>query len=170
MTGPYAFKRKTWVAFDDDASLKIKCKYALLRNLGGVGLFGVDSDDADDACGKGKHSLLRAMHATVTQLERKPRQLVRRMSCSNSFSRSSSNNISSSSKKKCEDTNCSGFFLRWCTASRRTCSPTPRPSPPSPSPPPAAPQGDSHSPHSGSFASWTRRAGSRPSERTLRRC
>ncbi len=115
MTGPYAFKRKTWVAFDDDASLKIKCKYALLRNLGGVGLFGVDSDDADDACGKGKHSLLRAMYATVTQLERKPRQLVRRMSCSiikcNSSSRSSSNNIISSSKRKCEDTNCYWFFF-----------------------------------------------------------
>ncbi len=78
MTGPYAFSGKSWLAFDDEASLKIKAKYALLRNLGGVGLYAADADDADDVCGKGAHSLLRSLHKTVTALERKPRQLVRK--------------------------------------------------------------------------------------------
>ena len=59
MTGPYAFSGKSWVAFDDAASLKIKAKYALLRDLAGVGLFAADADDADDACGMGHNSLLR---------------------------------------------------------------------------------------------------------------
>ena len=38
MTGPYAFDDvKSWMAFDDATSLIIKTKYAILRNLGGVG-------------------------------------------------------------------------------------------------------------------------------------
>ena len=45
--------------------------------MGGVGLYAVDADDADDVCGKGDHSLVKSLHTTVTALERKPRQLVR---------------------------------------------------------------------------------------------
>ena len=75
-TGPYAFNNKTWIAFDDDASLKIKAKYAILRGLAGVALRSVDADDADDKCGAGAHSLLKSVHTTLTALDRKPRQLV----------------------------------------------------------------------------------------------
>ncbi len=77
MTGPYAFDgNKDWIAFDDATSLKIKAKYALLRNLAGVGLYAVDADDVEDVCGKGEHSLLKSLHNTMATLERKPRQLV----------------------------------------------------------------------------------------------
>ena len=56
----------------------MQAKYALLRNLAGVGLYAADADDADDVCGSGAgpHGLLRSLHATLTSLERKPRQLL----------------------------------------------------------------------------------------------
>jgi hypothetical protein len=54
----------------------LQAKYSLLRNLGGVGLMSADADDVDNVCGKGAHSLLHAMHDTLTTLDRKPRQLV----------------------------------------------------------------------------------------------
>ncbi len=77
MTGPYAYDdRKSWIAFDDDMSLKIKAKYALLRNLAGVALYSIDADDVDGVCGKGRHSLLNSLYTTMATLDRKPRQLV----------------------------------------------------------------------------------------------
>ena len=54
----------------------LQAKYALLRNLGGVGLFSIDADDADAVCGKGHHSLLHALYNTMATLDRKPRQLI----------------------------------------------------------------------------------------------
>ena len=77
MTGPYAFDEKNhWLAFDDATSLKIKTKYALLRNLAGVGLYSIDADDVDNLCGNGAFSLLRSIHATLSHLDRRPRQLI----------------------------------------------------------------------------------------------
>ena len=77
MTGPYAYDDKNqWLAFDDATSLKIKTKYALLRNLGGVGLYSIDADDVDNHCGNGAFSLIRSIHATLSHLDRRPRQLI----------------------------------------------------------------------------------------------
>ena len=77
MTGPYAFDdKKHWLAFDDATSLKIKTKYALLRNLAGVALSSIDADDVDNFCGNGAFSLLRSIHATLSHLDRRPRQLI----------------------------------------------------------------------------------------------
>ena len=77
MTGPYAYDDKNhWLAFDDATSLKIKTKYALLRNLGGVGLYSIDADDIDNHCGNGAFSLIRSIHATLSHLDRRPRQLI----------------------------------------------------------------------------------------------
>lgn len=76
LTGPYAFLGNKWIAFDDDTSLKIKAKYALLRDLAGVGLMSVDADDVEDVCGKGRQSLLRTLASVMTSLQRKPRQLI----------------------------------------------------------------------------------------------
>ena len=76
LTGPYAFLGNKWIAFDDDTSLKIKAKYALLRDLAGVGLMSVDADDVEDVCGKGRQSLLRTLASVWTSLQRKPRQLI----------------------------------------------------------------------------------------------
>jgi hypothetical protein len=57
-------------------SLKIKTKYALLRNLGGVALDSIEADDVENVCGNGEQSLLKSIRKTLTQLERKTRQLI----------------------------------------------------------------------------------------------
>ena len=77
LTGPYGFGSDSlWMAFDDSTSLKIKTKYALLRNLGGVALDSIEADDVDNVCGNGEQSLLKSIRKTLTQLERKTRQLI----------------------------------------------------------------------------------------------
>merc|ERR1719397_898687 len=76
LTAPYAFLGPKWLAFDDDTSLKIKAKYVLLRDMAGVGLMSIDADDLDNVCGKGKQSLLNTIGAVITNLQRKPRQLI----------------------------------------------------------------------------------------------
>ena len=77
LTGPYGFDdTKHWMSFDDATSLTIKTKYAILRNLGGMALFSIDADDADNVCGQGELSLLRSIFKTMTRLDRRPRQLV----------------------------------------------------------------------------------------------
>lgn len=76
LTGPYSYLGTKWVAFDDDTSLKIKAKYVLLRDMAGIGLMSIDADDVDNVCGKGKHSLLNTIGSVISNLERKPRQLI----------------------------------------------------------------------------------------------
>ena len=77
LTGPYGFDdAKYWMSFDDATSLTIKTKYAILRNLGGMALYSIDADDADNICGQGEFSLLKSIFKTMTKLDRKPRQLV----------------------------------------------------------------------------------------------
>ena len=77
LTGPYGFGSDSlWMAFDDSTSLKIKTKYALLRNLGGVALDSIEADDVENVCGNGEQSLLKSIRKTLTQLERKTRQLI----------------------------------------------------------------------------------------------
>ena len=69
MTGPFAYDDlKHWMAFDDATSLKIKTKYALIRNLGGVALYSIDADDIDNVCGNGAFSLLRSVYTTMVKL------------------------------------------------------------------------------------------------------
>ena len=76
LTGPYSFLGSKWISFDDDTSLKIKAKYSLLRGLAGVGLDSIDADDLDNVCGKGRQSLLQTLGDVMTNLQRKPRQLI----------------------------------------------------------------------------------------------
>merc|ERR1712106_1117025 len=76
LTGPYSYLGTKWVAFDDDTSLKIKAKYVLLRDMAGIGLMSIDADDVDNVCGKGKHSLLNTIGSVISNLQRKPRQLI----------------------------------------------------------------------------------------------
>ena len=44
--------------------------------MGGVGLVSIDADDLDNDCGKGKQSLLNTIGSVITNLQRKPRQLI----------------------------------------------------------------------------------------------
>ncbi|XP_071444010.1 uncharacterized protein [Hetaerina americana] len=76
LTAPYAFRNKTWIAFEDETSVTIKGKYALLRGLAGVAVSSLDADDSAGICGKGAFPLTRALRNTMTTLSRKPRGLV----------------------------------------------------------------------------------------------
>ncbi|XP_046405125.1 uncharacterized protein LOC124170444 [Ischnura elegans] len=76
LTAPYAFRNKTWVAFEDETSVTIKGKYALLRGLAGVAVSSIDADDSEGICGKGPFPLTNALRKTLSTLSRKPRGLV----------------------------------------------------------------------------------------------
>ena len=53
-----------------------QAKYVLLRDMAGIGLMSIDADDVDNVCGKGKHSLLNTIGSVISNLQRKPRQLI----------------------------------------------------------------------------------------------
>ena len=44
--------------------------------MAGVGLMSIDADDLDNVCGKGRQSLLNTIGSVITNLQRKPRQLI----------------------------------------------------------------------------------------------
>ena len=44
--------------------------------MAGVGLDSIDADDLDNVCGKGRQSLLQTLGDVMTNLQRKPRQLI----------------------------------------------------------------------------------------------
>ncbi|KAJ8681755.1 hypothetical protein QAD02_017547 [Eretmocerus hayati] len=72
LTGPYAFKNTTWIAFEDETSLKIKGKYVILRDLAGLALRDVESD-RKNTCGA---PLVVSVHQAMTEMKRKPRDAV----------------------------------------------------------------------------------------------
>ncbi|CAK9816968.1 Ribosome-binding protein 1 [Anthophora quadrimaculata] len=44
LTAPYAFKDKTWIAFEDKISISIKGKYVMLRELPGLAVHNIEND------------------------------------------------------------------------------------------------------------------------------
>ncbi|XP_076172462.1 uncharacterized protein LOC143149186 [Ptiloglossa arizonensis] len=72
LTAPYAFKNKTWVAFEDKISISIKGKYVLLRNLPGLAIRDVEND-FETKCGK---PLTHEIHHSFTDFKRKTRTAV----------------------------------------------------------------------------------------------
>ncbi|KAJ8892465.1 hypothetical protein PR048_005045 [Dryococelus australis] len=81
LTAPYAFRNKTWLAFDDHISAGIKGKYALLRDLAGAAIFPLDDDDMGGACAPFNNQsstpwLVASLHDAFTRLARKSREVV----------------------------------------------------------------------------------------------
>ncbi|XP_031788148.1 uncharacterized protein LOC100678219 isoform X2 [Nasonia vitripennis] len=72
LTAPYAFKNTTWIAFEDETSLKIKGKYVILRELAGMGLRDAENDSKND-CGI---SVAQAVRRAFTEMKRKTREVV----------------------------------------------------------------------------------------------
>ncbi|XP_043251298.1 hornerin-like isoform X2 [Colletes gigas] len=72
LTAPYAFKNKTWIAFEDKISIAIKGKYALLRNLPGLAIRDIEND-FETKCGK---PLTHEIHHSFTDFKRKTRAAV----------------------------------------------------------------------------------------------
>ncbi|XP_076229730.1 uncharacterized protein LOC116429121 isoform X2 [Nomia melanderi] len=72
LTAPYAFKNKTWIAFEDKISIAIKGKYALLRELPGLAIYDIEND-FETQCGK---PLTHEIHHSFTDFKRKSRAAV----------------------------------------------------------------------------------------------
>ncbi|XP_017768341.1 PREDICTED: uncharacterized protein LOC108556655 isoform X2 [Nicrophorus vespilloides] len=67
--GPYIFREKEWIAFEDSMSMDIKAKYARVRGLAGLALKDV-SQDGGSSCGG---SLLAAAAEGLSRQARAPR-------------------------------------------------------------------------------------------------
>ncbi|XP_044760076.1 uncharacterized protein LOC123317556 [Coccinella septempunctata] len=70
--GPYIFRGKQWIAFEDETSIDIKTKYARVRNLAGVALKDL-SQDSETKCGS---SILNAAFKGLSRQARAPRGAV----------------------------------------------------------------------------------------------
>lgn len=62
---PYAYHGSQWVGFDNQLSIQYKAQYALDRNLAGVMVWSVDTDDFRGNCGP-KNALLKTVNSTLT--------------------------------------------------------------------------------------------------------
>ena len=60
VVGPYGYRGNQWFSFDDEQSLEIKSQYALDRELGGVIVWSIDTDDFHGFCGT-KNGLLHKL-------------------------------------------------------------------------------------------------------------
>ena len=56
--GPYAFKGRQWVGFDDVDMIQYKSEYIRKLGLGGGMVWALDLDDFNNRCGQGPHPLL----------------------------------------------------------------------------------------------------------------
>ncbi|KAK1130097.1 hypothetical protein K0M31_019781 [Melipona bicolor] len=72
LTAPYAFKDKTWIAFEDRISVSIRGKYALIRELPGLAVHDVEND-FKTKCGI---PLTHEVHRSFSSFKRKSRAAV----------------------------------------------------------------------------------------------
>ncbi|CAG2103675.1 unnamed protein product [Medioppia subpectinata] len=67
LTAPYIYYKDKWIGFDDEISIKLKAKYAVLRQLGGLALWSLNDDDYSGKCGYGSFPLLQAIRSVLTK-------------------------------------------------------------------------------------------------------
>ncbi|XP_055601032.1 acidic mammalian chitinase-like isoform X2 [Uranotaenia lowii] len=54
---PYAYSGNQWISYDDETSLLLKINYAKSKNLGGLMVWSIESDDAKNICGNGANPI-----------------------------------------------------------------------------------------------------------------
>lgn len=59
---PHKLDGNQWVGYEDAESLAIKVQFAKSKNLGGLMVWSLDTDDFNGICGGGKYPLLRALN------------------------------------------------------------------------------------------------------------
>ena len=59
--GPYAFKGRQWVGYDDVAMIKYKSEYIRKMGFAGGMVWALDLDDFKNRCGQGHHPLMNAI-------------------------------------------------------------------------------------------------------------
>ena len=63
--GPYAYKDRQWVGFDDVATIRRKSEFVRELGLGGGMVWALDLDDFNNRCGQGKHPLMNTIKAVL---------------------------------------------------------------------------------------------------------
>ena len=63
--GPYAYKDRQWVGFDDVATIRKKAEFVRELGLGGGMVWALDLDDFNNRCGQGKHPLMNTIKAVL---------------------------------------------------------------------------------------------------------
>ena len=63
--GPYAYKDKQWVGFDDVDTIRMKSEYIRSMGLGGGMVWALDLDDFNNRCGQGRHPLMKAIKSVL---------------------------------------------------------------------------------------------------------
>ncbi|TRY79747.1 hypothetical protein TCAL_01968 [Tigriopus californicus] len=59
--GPYAFRDRQWVSYDDVAMIRYKSEYIRKLGLGGGMVWALDLDDFNNVCGQGVHPLMNTI-------------------------------------------------------------------------------------------------------------
>nr|BAF49605.1 chitinase [Monochamus alternatus] len=62
---PHRVSGDQWVGYDDEKSIALKVEYANEKNLGGVMVWALDTDDFLGICGGGKYPLLNTIKKTL---------------------------------------------------------------------------------------------------------
>ncbi|XP_037300980.1 oviduct-specific glycoprotein isoform X3 [Manduca sexta] len=62
---PYAFRNKNWVSFDNPTSIRRKVEYAMTKNVAGIMVWSIDTDDFNNVCGYGDFPMLRAINQVL---------------------------------------------------------------------------------------------------------
>lgn len=63
---PHRVGGDQWVGFEDEKSLQLKAEFALSKNLGGVMVWALDTDDFAGWCGQ-RYPLLRTLNKYINQ-------------------------------------------------------------------------------------------------------
>merc|ERR1712223_417649 len=59
--GPYAYKGRQWVGYDDVAMIKYKSEYIRKMGFAGGMVWALDLDDFKNRCGQGHHPLMNTI-------------------------------------------------------------------------------------------------------------
>lgn len=62
---PHKISGNQWVGYDDANSLALKTEFAKSKNLGGVMIWSLDTDDFSGICGEGTYPLLRKVNEVL---------------------------------------------------------------------------------------------------------
>ena len=74
---PYMFNQNKWVSYDNEESVRLKADFAWEKQLGGVMVWSIETDDFKGLCGGEKYPMMRALN---NALVRKTRNLESELS------------------------------------------------------------------------------------------
>lgn len=65
---PYTFKDSNWISYDNERSISLKVDYAMSKNLGGVMVWSIETDDFKGICHPEKFPLMRKINEGVGRI------------------------------------------------------------------------------------------------------